>query len=167
MKNHATLFAACEKLWRDGFAFELELIGCEDEAKESRAIADAIARMQKEGRPVSWRGHVAEEALHEAYQRATFTVFPSLMEGFGLPIVESFWHGRAVICSDRDAVGELSRDGGCLTAEVEKPNTLADAMRELLQNNDRCLALSREAYARPVSTWADYGREFQPLLVPR
>jgi glycosyltransferase involved in cell wall biosynthesis len=164
MKNHATLFTACEKLWREGVIFELELIGCEDEARESRVIVEEIARLKREGRAIFWRGHVSEEALHEAYRRAAFTVFPSRMEGFGLPIVESFWHGRAVICGDRDAVGELARNGGCLTVEVRSADALATVMRELLQDEVRRRALAREAYARPLRTWADYGRELLPLL---
>jgi glycosyltransferase involved in cell wall biosynthesis len=167
VKNHLTLFAACEKLWNDGVDFELELIGCEDEAKESRAILRAWTRLQRDGKRVTWRGHVTEDELHHAYQSATFTVFPSLAEGFGLPIIESFWHGRAVVCSDRDAIGELARDGGCLTVDVQKVHALAEAVRSLLQDCARCLALAQEAYARPVRTWSDYWRELKPILENR
>jgi glycosyltransferase involved in cell wall biosynthesis len=94
VKNHVTLFAACENLWSRGVDFELELIGCEDEARESRAITETVTQFREASQPISWRGQVSEEELHAAYQRATFTVFPSLAEGFGLPIIESFWHGR-------------------------------------------------------------------------
>jgi len=164
VKNHATLFAACEKLWRSGIDFTLELIGCEDEAKESRTIRQQVQRLQNENRPIVWRGHVSEEELHEAYHDATFTVFPSLTEGFGLPIVESFWHGRVVICSGDDAMGELARDGGCLTTEVRNTDALAEAMRSLLEDREKCLALSKEAYLRPLRSWADYGRELNEVL---
>jgi glycosyltransferase involved in cell wall biosynthesis len=167
MKNHATLFIACEILWKSGLDFELELIGCEDEARESRAILDAVKQLRESGRPISWRGHVTEEELHDAYRRATFTVFPSLAEGFGLPVIESFWHGRPVICSGLDAVGELSRQGGCLTTDVSNPQNLADAMKSILQDSAQCQALSREAYARPLRTWSDYWNDLQLLLEPR
>jgi glycosyltransferase involved in cell wall biosynthesis len=167
VKNHATLFAACRNLWAEGLDFELELIGCEDEARESRAILRAMARLQREGKPVSWRGQVTDDELHPAYQRATFTVFPSRAEGFGLPIIESFWHGRAVVCSDRDPMGELACDGGCLTTDAQNPRDLADAMRSLLQDRAQCLALAREAYARPLRTWSDYWQELKPVLENR
>jgi glycosyltransferase involved in cell wall biosynthesis len=163
-KNHATLFAACEKLWRGGLHFQLDLIGCEDEPRESRRIVREIDRLRREGRPVSWRAQVSERELHRAYAGSSFTVFPSTMEGFGLPIVESLWHGRPVICSDRGAVGELAQQGGCLIVDVKNPDALADAIRELLQNETHQLELAQQAYARPVRIWNDYAREFLPLL---
>jgi glycosyltransferase involved in cell wall biosynthesis len=167
MKNHAALFDACEILWRAGIRFELELIGCEDEPRESREILRQLTRLQMAGRKVSWRAQVTESELHRAYQRATFTAFPSLMEGFGLPIIESLWHGRAVICGEHGAVGELARHGGCLTTDIKNVNALAAALKKLLQDPELCLTLAREAYARPVRTWADYGRDLLPLLEPR
>ena len=167
VKNHATLFAACEKLWSAGDRFELELIGCEDEIRESRAIRREIESLQKRQRPISWRAHVSEEELHRTYLRARFTVFASLMEGFGMPVIESLWHGRPVICDSHDAVGELSGGGGCLTAEVRNADALAAAIRLLLENDERLLTLAHEAYARPVRTWTDYARDLVPLLDPR
>jgi glycosyltransferase involved in cell wall biosynthesis len=167
VKNHAMLFSACMKLWGDGLDFELELIGCEDEARESRAIVSALTQLQRAGKRVSWRGHVTENELHQAYQRATFTVFPSLAEGFGLPIIESFWHGRAVVCSDRDPMDELARKGGCLTTDVQNVQSLTGAMQSLLQDQAKCLALAKEAYARPLRTWSDYWQELKPVLEDR
>ncbi len=66
VKNHLTLFDACQLLWNRGIDFELELIGCEDEASESRAITKAALQLREDGRPVSLRGHVNEEELHAA-----------------------------------------------------------------------------------------------------
>jgi glycosyltransferase involved in cell wall biosynthesis len=94
-------------------------------------------------------------------------VFPSRAEGFGLPIVESFWHGRPVICSDLDPMGELARAGGCLTIDVQEVDRLAAAIRSLLQDRAACLALAKEAYARPLRTWSDYGRELKLVLENR
>jgi len=167
VKNHAALFAACEKLWVDGLSFELEIIGCEDEARESRAILHEIKQLQRTGRPVSWRGQVSEDELHQAYQRATFTVFPSLAEGFGLPIIESFWHGRAVICSERDPMGELARGGGGIALDVQNVPCLAEAMRSLLKDQAQGLALAQAAYARPLRTWDDYWQELKPVIENR
>lgn len=164
VKNHAALFDACEMLCHRGLDFELELIGCEDEVRESRVIAHRIAAMRAAGQPVLWRGHVTEEELHAAYQQATFTVFPSLAEGFGLPIIESFWHGRPVICGDRDAVGEISQGGGCLQIDVRNAEALAMGIESLLLDESRCQALAREAFARPLRSWVNYWHDLQPLL---
>jgi glycosyltransferase involved in cell wall biosynthesis len=167
VKNHLTLFDACRLLWKRGLEFELELIGCGDEAQESRAITKTVDQLRAEGKPVSWRGQVTEEELHEAYRCATFTVFPSLAEGFGLPIIESFWHGRPVVCGEEGAVGELSRNGGCLTVDVRDSGQMAEAMGTLLRDGERCQVLSREAYNRPLRSWGDYWEELKPILEKR
>jgi glycosyltransferase involved in cell wall biosynthesis len=133
VKNHAVLFAACELLWREGIAFTLELIGCEDEAKESRAIIAELKRLEAAGRSLHWCGHVNDVKLHAAYREASFTVFPSRREGFGLPILESFWHGRPVLCSGERPMGDVGRGPGCLLVEMGQPDSLAAAMRSLLQ----------------------------------
>ena len=163
-KNHATLFAACELLWREGTRFSLTLVGCEDEPRESAAILREMRALIAAGRPVSWEAQISDYELHAAYRHCAFTVFPSRREGFGLPIVESFWHGRPVICSGAEAMGEVSRGGGAIRANVNDPAAFASAMRYLLNDEESNLVLAREAYARPQRTWDDYWNELEPLL---
>ena len=163
-KNHATLFAACELLWREDLAFELHLIGCADEARETKSILREMDRLRGKGRPVRWRGQVSEEELHCAYAEAIFTVFPSQAEGFGLPILESLWHARPVILGEQGAVGELVSGGGCAPVNVSRPESIASAMRELLTQPARLATLSHEAAERSFRTWDDYARDLLPLL---
>jgi len=164
VKNHASLLAACDALWREGRDFSLTLIGCEDEPRESDAVKQAIKQLLIDGRKIVWHAQVSEEELHAAYRNASFTVFPSRREGFGLPILESFWHGRGVICSRADAMGEVSRGPGAIQVDVEKPTEIAAAMRSLLDDDGACLALAQEAHARPLRSWDDYWRELEPCL---
>lgn len=165
LKNHENLLKACEMLWKEKLSFTLELIGCEDVPEESRDILGQIRSLQEKGFPAVWRGHVQDSELHQAYQRATFTVFPSLMEGFGLPIVESFWHGRPVICGNKGAIGETSEGAGVVSIPVEDAGALAAAMKRLLTDKPFCLRLAEEAYERPVRSWEDYWKELEPLLL--
>jgi glycosyltransferase involved in cell wall biosynthesis len=164
VKNHAALLAACELLWREGRDFSLALIGCEDEPRESAAILREVRRLAAQGRAVSWRAQVSESELHAAYRDASFTVFPSKREGFGLPILESFWHGRGVICSGADAMGEVSRGPGAIHVDVSRPEEIAAAMRGLLDDDPACLTLAHEAQARPLRSWDDYWNELDPCL---
>jgi glycosyltransferase involved in cell wall biosynthesis len=164
VKNHATLLAACELLWREGREFSLTLIGCEDEPRESAAVRREIDRLAGAGRAIRWRAQVPEADLHDAYRSASFTVFPSRSEGFGLPIVESFWHGRGVIGSGTGAMGEMAHGPGAIAVDVTQPAAIAAAMRELLENDAACLALAHAAYARPLRTWDDYWKELAPAL---
>lgn len=53
-------------------------------------------------------GHVAEEALPAIYQGASLFLFPTLYEGFGLPVVEAMASGVAVITSNTSALKEIA-----------------------------------------------------------
>jgi glycosyltransferase involved in cell wall biosynthesis len=164
VKNHLMLLAACETLWREGRAFALALIGCEDEPGESAAIAREIRRLAREGRSITWRAQVSEAELHDAYRAASFTVFPSRHEGFGLPILESFWHGRGVICGGEGATGEVSRGPGAMHVDLTQPHELAAALRPLLDDPNACERFGRDAYSRPLRSWDDYWRDLEPHL---
>jgi glycosyltransferase involved in cell wall biosynthesis len=84
-KNHLTLLAASELLWREGRRFTLVLVG-----RSIREVSDVVLQrilgLQQAGWPVLWQQHVDDGALREEYEACSFTVFPPLREGFGLPI---------------------------------------------------------------------------------
>jgi hypothetical protein len=86
------------------------------------------------------------------------------MEGFGLPIVESIWHGRPCICSRDGVMGELAREGGCLTADVEDVRALAEAIATLAEDRQLRHRLFDQAVARKLKTWDSYGEEFMGVL---
>ena len=68
-------------------------------------------------------GHLDDADLAVALDRATVFVFPSLAEGFGLPIVEAFKFGLPVIHSDDPALVEVAAGAGLV---VERPHTPDD-----------------------------------------
>ncbi len=154
-KNHLALLEAAESLWREGLAFELELIGLA-RADTAGAALEKIAALRAAGRPLVYHGSVSESSLHAAYARCAFTVYPSLCEGFGLPVLESLQHGKPCVCSARGALGEAARGGGVLTVESVETASLAAAMRRLLQNSSGLAALAQAARARTFRSWRDY-----------
>ncbi len=163
-KNHMSLLTACEKLWRDGLSFELRLIGCMAYPDTAWRIWRCIRSLQKAGRPVEWQAHVSEAELRAAYAACSFTVFPSLLEGFGLPIIESLWHGRPVVCGNNGALGEVAAGGGCEIVEPKNEESLAHGLRLLLTNERRYHDLCAEIHRRKFRTWEDYGKDLRNLL---
>ncbi|MFZ2642362.1 MAG: glycosyltransferase [Verrucomicrobiia bacterium] len=164
-KNHLTLLTACETLWKEGRQFELELIGREwPDGQTSAAVIEAIRRLEHEGRPVRWEGHVSEETLTTAYRECSFTVYPSLAEGFGLPIHESLWFSRPCICGTNGALGEVSAGGGCLPCDQTRVDSLAATMRQLLTDRALYVRLSQEAAARSFRSWDDYAGALRRYL---
>jgi len=154
-KNHLALLEACEALWREGLSFELRLLGMARSDTAGRALA-RIGELQNNRRPLVHRGAASDAELHAAYRECSFTVYPSLIEGFGLPVLESLQHGKPCVCSARGALGESARGGGCVALDAVDATALANAIRRLLQNPDDLAALSAAARARPIKPWAAY-----------
>jgi glycosyltransferase involved in cell wall biosynthesis len=78
---------------------------------EGSATGAAAAAGLPEGR-VRPLGHLTDEDLAVVFDRAELFVFPSVAEGFGLPVVEAFRFGTPVIHSDDPAVVEVSGGAG-------------------------------------------------------
>jgi len=107
-KGHARLLTAVEHLWKQGQQIRLCFIGrvgwCVDDF-----MTYVQQHPQREKRLAVW--HDANDAeLAYTYQHARALVFPSVAEGFGLPLVEALQHGLPVIASDIPAHRETGRD---------------------------------------------------------
>lgn len=157
-KNHLALLEACEALWRDGLSFELQLIGMGRADTAGRALAK-MAELKSDGRPVFHHDTANDAELHAAYAQASFTVYPSLIEGFGLPVLESLQHGKPCICSSQGALGESVRGGGCVGLASVDAASLGGTIRGLLQNPAELAALAAAARARRFKSWTDYAGE--------
>ncbi|HWF17881.1 MAG TPA: glycosyltransferase [Verrucomicrobiae bacterium] len=163
-KNHLTLLAAAEKLWREHrLDFQLELIGRTTRECGPRVLAE-VERLHKARWPVHWRRHVDNESLLAAYDECAFTVFPSLVEGYGLPIVESLMRGRPCVCGGNGALGELAAGGGCLIVDQTDVTALAEGMKRLLADADIYERLSAEARARRFESWPDFVEKLTEIL---
>jgi len=154
-KNHLKLFDAVEKLWNEGLRFKLTLIGRNVGAPLNKIVRE-IWQLRMRGRPLHWLRHVNDETLLRAYRECHFTVYPSLMEGFGLPIVESLLHGKPCVCGGNGALGEVARGRGCLIVDQTNTDALVDGIRKLLSDQQLYSRLADEARARKFRTWSDY-----------
>ncbi len=157
-KNHVALLQACEQLWAAGSQFELHLVGIAH-PQTGRPALDLLAKLQSAGRPIRYAGPVSESGLEEAYAACAFTIYPSLIEGFGLPVLESLARGKPCISSGRGALGEVTRPGGCVWLDEVDPVSLATAIDFVLSSPAQLVRLTAEARARKLKTWPDYAAE--------
>ena len=79
-------------------------------------------------------GPVAPEQLAWLYRRALCFVFPSLYEGFGLPVVEAMRMGTPVVCSNRTSLPEIGGDA-VRYADPESPDDLARAIVGVIEDD--------------------------------
>jgi glycosyltransferase involved in cell wall biosynthesis len=63
--------------------------------------------MAAAGRRVEFLGMVPDARLCELYRRATLTIYPSLYEGFGFPVLDALRHGTPVLCSYNSSLQEF------------------------------------------------------------
>ena len=158
-KNHAALLAAYEQaaVRRPDLRLELDLVGASYAG--SQDIVDAVRATAARRPGLRWHEQVEYHRLQELYARSDFTVYPSLLEGFGLPVIESLWQGRPCVCADFGVMAENAADGGCLTVDVRDPGALAGAILALAESADLRGRLTAEAVARPLKTWGEYAKE--------
>jgi glycosyltransferase involved in cell wall biosynthesis len=164
-KNHKSLLEAFELAVarRPDLPMELDLVGspyvdAQDIADRARA---AIKRLP--GR-VRWHEKVEHGRLRQFYEEADFTVYPSVLEGFGLPVIESLWFGCPCVCANFSVMAENAADGGCLTVDVRDPDALAGAIIKMVESPDLRRRLAVEGAARKLKTWRDYAEEVLAAL---
>ena len=156
-KNHVAVLEAGERLWREGLRFELVFMGGSTWRAEGY-FDTYVERLQAAGRAVRVERRVSENRLWTAYRDARFTVFPSLIEGFGLPVAESLAAGTPVITSNYGSMAEIAAGGGALTVDPRDVEELAMQMRRLLTDDALVDHLRTEARRRDLGNWNDYAR---------
>ncbi|MGW6131531.1 glycosyltransferase [Cellulomonas sp. NPDC055163] len=162
-KNHLAVLHAAERLWREGLGFRLRLIGGSSWASDE--FDAVVARLRRRGRAVEVGRAIGDAELWAAYREARFTVFPSLHEGFGLPVAESLAVGTPAVTSSYGSTEEIAADGGTLLVDPRDDDDLLRAMRSLLVDDALRARLSAEATQRRPRTWEDYARELWTQLV--
>jgi glycosyltransferase involved in cell wall biosynthesis len=78
-------------------------------------------------------GLISDRELVAYYQQATVFVFPSLYEGFGLPILEAMGCGCPVICSNASSLPEVAGDAAVLV-DPHRPEQLAEELAKVLES---------------------------------
>lgn len=106
-----------------------------------------LARETGVEQEVIFIGWVAEEDKAALYSGARAFVFPSLYEGFGLPVLEALACGAPVITSNLSSLPEIVGPSG-LTIDPQEPDQLAQAMIELLNDEEMQRELGRKGLER-------------------
>jgi glycosyltransferase involved in cell wall biosynthesis len=113
-KNQAFLLDVAEELWREGLRFELHVVGRAN-PHFGRPLVARIKSLRKEfPGQLHYHEAVNDSAVAQLYATARASVFPTIAEGCGLPLLESLWMGVPCVCSDLPVLRENADGGGCV-----------------------------------------------------
>jgi glycosyltransferase involved in cell wall biosynthesis len=149
-KNHVRLLEAFARLKRDGLPHRLLLPGGRWSGAE--AIDAKVAELGLAD-SVVFPGFVKAGLLPSLYRAADCFVFPSLFEGFGIPVLEAMACGTPVCAADRSSIPEVVGDAGLLF-DPEDPAAIAGTLARMLGDEPlrrRCVEAGLARAAR--FTW--------------
>ncbi|WP_309134389.1 glycosyltransferase family 1 protein [Cellulomonas sp.] len=162
-KNHDGVLHAAQLLWAQGHRFSLLFVGAVGWRSEDFLASLEQARLQ--GRPVENVPSLDDELLAAVYSLARCTVFPSLNEGFGLPVAESIAAGTPVVTSAFGSMAEIAAGGGAVLVDPRDDHALAEGIRTLLVDDAEYARLRAQALGRRRGSWQEYADAVWDALV--
>ena len=157
-KNQALLLEVSAELWSEGLAFELHIVGRVNPHFGAPIFARIKALRRRWPRFLHFHSAASDALVTRLYATVRATVFPTIAEGCGLPLLESLWMGVPCVCSDLPVLRENADDGGCLPVAVNDPQAWKQALQRVLTDSVLCEQLRKEATTRPLPTWSDAAR---------
>lgn len=131
---------------------DLKLIICGGLGSEGILIKETILKLNLT-KNIIFTGYVTNESAQNIIQNAQFLVFPSLYEGFGIPILEAMAMKVPVLTSNFGAMKEISGDAAFFS-DSTNIDSLYEAMNELLNNQNLKNSLIKKGENRFLEfTW--------------
>lgn len=96
---------------------------------------------------ISFTGYVSDQQLVDLLAGASVFVYPSLYEGFGLPILEAFYHGVPVACSNTSSLPEVAGDAAVYFDPLSE-TAIAQAITEAIANRAKLVAAGKTQLAK-------------------
>ncbi|WP_051323886.1 glycosyltransferase family 4 protein [Candidatus Solirubrobacter pratensis] len=154
-KNLATLLAAFERLAARVNDCELVLAG----GRGWRSV-ELERTLSAVGDRVRVLGFVTDDELVSLYAGAACFAFPSLGEGFGLPVLEAMSCGTPVVTSDNTSLAEVAGNAALLIADPRDSEGLEDALARILESPELSRRLTEAGLARSAEfSWERCARE--------
>jgi len=165
-KNHLGFFEALKELKLKGVSIpKVYLVGggswigsdIESKMMELSTIGIQVAKYEA----------VQNCCLGKFYQNCSFSILPSFIEGFGLPIVESLSYGKPVVTSTSTSMGELLALPGTIGFSHENSPNLTSILEQLISSNELLETLTAEANANRnnLGSWQEYALELYDFVM--
>ncbi|WP_374308079.1 glycosyltransferase [Methylocella sp.] len=163
-KNHNALLNVWEELAQERRGAPPTLVVAGRRGWKADATLRRLDALEPGG-PIRFVEAPSDEELRWLYASCQFTVFPSLFEGWGLPVGESFWFGKPCAASNSASLEAVARD----LVEPFSPHHEDDmkrAVTRLFDEGARAAARARVA-AAPLRRWAQFAADVERVIAER
>jgi len=145
-KNLITLVKAMKVLRERGeLSFQLLAVGAK--SRKDTKLFKALESSGLTGEDIRFLGYVPEEDLSVLYSGSCLFVFPSLYEGFGLPLVEAMACGVPVVASNTSSIPEVVGNAALLVPPTQ-PEAFAEAILRVRSDPDLRKAMIEKGLSR-------------------
>jgi glycosyltransferase involved in cell wall biosynthesis len=159
-KNHSYLLDTFSKLWSEGSNSRLCIIGrigwkCEE-------ILERIRTHDELGKKLFMFNDATDTELEYCYHHSKALVYPSIAEGYGLPIIESLFHKLPVLASNTPIHREVGGDF-CSYFDLENPESLSQEIAKIETTGQMPVVKPIDSFEQP--SWEDSCRELLTKVV--
>lgn len=144
-KNVNAIITSFEQLCNEP-SFDLGLVLAGGKGWQDAAIHNAIGNSRFRSR-IHLPGRIAPDHLPALYTLADVFIFPSVYEGFGIPVIEAMSCGTPVVTSDNGALAEVAGDAAQLACATS-PEALAEAVLTILSDSTLSATLKQRGFER-------------------
>jgi glycosyltransferase involved in cell wall biosynthesis len=161
-KNLVTLLEAVAILRRGKWNYQLVLAGMP--GWKNSGVYDTVKRLRLADADVLFLGHVPDDDMPLLYCGSRLFVFPSLYEGFGIPLAEAMACGTPVVASNSSSIPEVVQDAAVLVSP-RSPEEFAGAIRRVLSDSGlRGLLIARGLRRAAEFSWESSARKVLDVL---
>lgn len=110
---------------------------------------------------------ISDRNLLSAYKYCSFTVFPSAIEGFGLPIIESLKLGKPCITTNFGAMAESGNKPGCELTNTLSVTGLKKSLKKMIEDDKFRERKTKQAEMSKIDNWSDYSESLIKILTTK
>jgi glycosyltransferase involved in cell wall biosynthesis len=122
----------------NGIRCHLIILGVLNEMQTSQLSANGISFEAVSG--------LTDKDVANLYCSVDIILYPSLYEGFGLPVIESFQAGRVIVCSDISPIKDIAMNGGCLVDPYDI-QSISKGIKKVIEDDEYRNGLIRNGFS--------------------
>lgn len=131
-KNHQMLLTAFGMFLSQNPSCKIDLVFTGAIGDMKAKLKAAVHQMGLRER-IHFPGYLGTDQLSSVWQGCEFLILPSLYEGFGVPLLEAMFYGKAILCSNITSLPEIAQDAA-LYFDPRNPREIAQCLEQIINN---------------------------------